>query len=320
MKQTLRILILSFFLIHGIDSWSQSKSPYLGVQLDPQFSHFMFNQLYFNPATAGAENMTKFQIIHRTQWANYQAPFDEGGSPGQQIFTASLPLNGWKSGVGLQFLNDKLGPISNQDIALSYAYKFNLSNGSVFSVGARGGYYTRSLNYNLLRPNDLNDDLIKTGSYNENRVDLGLGVYYNAGNYFVGASMMHINDKSKVSPKQLYLNAGYKYYLSDEFEIMPTILYKTDFVTNTLNGGLMFTYSDKYWLGGSYRAGDAGIIIVGVSMLENNALRLGYALDLTTNGTAAKSPTSHEILLSYSIPAPRVGGKKSIIRTPRFRH
>jgi len=46
-------------------------------------------------------------------------------------------------------------------------------------------------------------------------------------------------------------------------------------------------------------------------MLKDNSLRLGYSLDLTTVGQTAKSPTSHEVLISYALPAPKLfGGKR----------
>jgi hypothetical protein len=51
----------------------------------------------------------------------------------------------------------------------------------------------------------------------------------------------------------------------------------------------------------------------------NGHLRVGYAIDIVVGGVNAKSATSHEILMSYSIAALRAG-KKSIVRTPRYRY
>ena len=53
------------------------------AQKDAQFSLFSLNQLYLNPAAAGADGLTKFQLTHRTQYAGYQGtnPVDEGGGP-----------------------------------------------------------------------------------------------------------------------------------------------------------------------------------------------------------------------------------------------
>jgi hypothetical protein len=61
------------------------------------------------------------------------------------------------------------------------------------------------------------------------------------------------------------------------------------------------------------------MITGGINLMRNNALRVGYSLDLVAGGTQIKSLTSHEILVAYALPAPDVR-KKPIIRTPRFRY
>ncbi|MFM9076225.1 MAG: type IX secretion system membrane protein PorP/SprF, partial [Bacteroidota bacterium] len=53
----------------------------LFAQQDPQFTHYMFYQLYFNPAGAGAEGVTKLTALHRSHWLGYQPTFDDGGAP-----------------------------------------------------------------------------------------------------------------------------------------------------------------------------------------------------------------------------------------------
>ena len=72
-------------------------------------------------------------------------------------------------------------------------------------------------------------------------------------------------------------------------------------------------------MGGSYRIGDAGIALIGANLMDNKALRIGLGFDLTAGGNAAKAPYSYEALISYALPAFKVG-KKSIVRTPRFRY
>ena len=56
------------------------------AQQDAQFSYYMFNQLYYNPAYAGAENITRITALHRSQWAFYQTDFGDGGAPTSQVF------------------------------------------------------------------------------------------------------------------------------------------------------------------------------------------------------------------------------------------
>lgn len=302
------------------------------AQQDAQLSQYMFNPLYINPATAGTDGVMKFQLHYRNQWTAYQTTYDGSGSLGTQLFTASMPLNGLHSGLGIQFVNDKTPSGSGyQNMLLSYSYQIGLRNGSIISIGVKGGFHTKTFDSNF-RPGESGDPIVDAAlkKLNETKADLSLGVLYKADNYQIGVSLNHVNNPnysfgvdraSQYTIKQaLNVTASYDYYLNDDVKVTPTALWRSDFVTTALEGGAIFTYTEKYWLGGSYRLNDAGIIIAGISML-NNSLRLGYSLDLTTVGQTAKSPTSHEVLISYALPAPKLfGGKKTPVRTPRFRH
>jgi type IX secretion system PorP/SprF family membrane protein len=303
------------------------------AQQDAQLSQYMFNPLYINPATAGTDGVMKFQLHYRNQWSDYQTTFDGSGSLGTQIFTASMPLNGLHSGIGIQFVNDKTPSGSGyQNMLLSYSYQIGLSNGSIISLGAKGGFHTKTFD-SRFRPRDAGDPVVDalSGSVNQTKADFSVGALYKTANYQIGASLNHVNtptygfsaDKTgQYAIKQvLNLTGSYDYYFTDMIKVSPMVLWKTDFVSSALEGGAIFTYDDKYWLGGSYRLNDAGIIIAGISLLKDNALRFGYSIDLTNVGATAKAPLTHEILLSYALPAPRLlAGKKTPVRTPRFRH
>jgi type IX secretion system PorP/SprF family membrane protein len=303
------------------------------AQQDAQLSQYMFNPLYINPATAGTDGVMKFQLHYRNQWSDYQTTFDGSGSLGTQIFTASMPLNGLHSGIGIQFVNDKTpSGAGYQNMLLSYSYQIGLSNGAIVSVGAKGGFHTKTFD-SKFRPRDSGDPIVDalSGSVNQTKADFSVGALYKTSNYQIGASLNHVNaptygfstDKTgQYTIKQvLNLTASFDYYLNDVIKVSPMALWKSDFVSNALEGGAIVTYSDRYWLGGSYRLNDAGIIIAGISLLKDNALRFGYSIDLTNVGATAKAPLTHEILLSYALPAPRLlAGKKTPVRTPRFRH
>jgi len=62
------------------------------AQQDPQFTHYMFNQLYFNPAYAGIEKGARFTALHRSQWLGYESTFDAGGAPSTQLISFTMPL------------------------------------------------------------------------------------------------------------------------------------------------------------------------------------------------------------------------------------
>ena len=89
----------------------------------------------------------------------------------------------------------------------------------------------------------------------------------------------------------------------------------------------------KYWAGVNLRQatsktdGDNGfsigqydmILLLGISLLKEKELRVGYSLGVVTSGVDAKSPTSHELMVSYVLPVGK-DDKKPPLRTPRYRH
>jgi type IX secretion system PorP/SprF family membrane protein len=51
------------------------------AQQDPQFSQYMFNTIYYNPAFSGVEGLTKITALHRSQWLGYTPTYGDGGAP-----------------------------------------------------------------------------------------------------------------------------------------------------------------------------------------------------------------------------------------------
>lgn len=297
------------------------------AQQDAQFSQYMFNTLFFNPAFSGVEGVTKFTIIHRTQWAGYNASFDNGGSPVTQILSASTPLLRMNSGVGLYVVNDKLGPLTNLEAQASYAYHFPVASGKL-SIGVRGGIYSQTINFDLYRAVDANDPILQQGKESQVRPDVAFGVYYRGEKFYGGISANHlirsqfnfgIDNLKNPLQQNIYATAGYDYALNDLLTITPSILLKSDFNTYSFEASGLVTYNQLLWGGLSFRQGDSFIALAGFNLTKNKNLRVGYSFDYVYSGKAAKRPTSHEILLSYALPVP-TPKIKPMIRTPRFKH
>ena len=119
--------------------------------------------------------------------------------------------------------------------------------------------------------------------------------------------------------EHLVFTAGYNYELNYNLVVTPSVIVKSDLNEISIEGGVMGTYDDKFWAGLSFRQGDAFIALLGINLLKDKSLSIGYSFDYVFKGQDAKQPTSHEVLLSYTLP-PIVAGGKKIIRTPRFRH
>jgi type IX secretion system PorP/SprF family membrane protein len=161
-------------------------------QQDPQFTHYMFNTLYFNPGYAGVEGITKFTAIHRSQWVGYQPTVGGGGAPTTQIVSMSAPINKIRSGFGAYVVNDRLGPQNNLEAQASYAYHLALKD-TKLSFGMRAGVYSQTINFDLYRPIDQNDPLLKNaGKESQVRPDLAMGVFMQREKYYAGVSFNHL--------------------------------------------------------------------------------------------------------------------------------
>lgn len=302
-------------------------------QQDPQFSLYMYNPVYYNPAAAGSEGVSRLQLTHRTQYLGYQPTIaSDGGAQSTQLLSFNMPLAKIKSGIGIYALNDKLGANINQAVQVSYAYRMALKNGTL-ALGVQAGLYNRGINYGeLFRPGEPSDPGIPTGQVSQAKPDFSAGVYYNTTDYWLGVSVTHLNaakysfitDRStEPLDRTVNLTAGYRLGVTYAIDVQPSVLVQYTTVggvgSSSLTANLIGTYDNRLWAGLGYRLGDALMATAGINLMRNNALRVGYSLDVTAGGIGAKSPTSHEILVAYALPAPDAR-KKPIIRTPRFRY
>lgn len=296
-------------------------------QQDPQFTHYMFNNLYFNPGFAGAEGVTKFTAIHRSQWLGYSPTFGGGGAPTTQIVSMTTPINKLHSGFGAYILNDKLGPQNNLEAQVTYAYHLQLK-GSKLSFGMRTGIYSQTINFDQYRPIDPNDPLLKeTGKDSQVKPDLAVGVFLQREKFYAGVSFDHLlksefdfglSQRNALQP-HLYATGGYYYQVNFDLRLQFSTLIKSDFTKTTFDLGGIAYLKDTMWGGLAFRQSEAVILLLGYSILKDKSLKIGYGLDYVVKDQDAKQPTSHEFLLTYELPVNPAIGKK-VVRTPRYRH
>lgn len=318
MRKVVLQLFAVFLFLAGFEARSQQ---------DPQFSQYMFNQLFYNPGYSGVEGVTKFTAIHRSQWAGYNPTFDNGVAPTTQSFTISSPVFRYNSGLGFMVANDRLGHVNNLQSQVSYAYHLPIKDVKL-SFGIRAGIFSQSFNFDEYRVIHPNDPVIGQGRESQIRPDMAMGFHFQHEKFYAGISFNHLlkgdfnfgNDSLRNAlENHAYITGGYYYEFNYNLILQPTLLVKTDFNQYSFDVGVIGTYKDKIWAGVSYRQSESASALLGYSLFKDNSLKLGYGFDYIINAQDAKQATSHEILLSYSLPVAAHVGKK-IVRTPRFRH
>jgi type IX secretion system PorP/SprF family membrane protein len=295
-------------------------------QQDPSFTHYMFNTMYYNPGFAGAEGVTKFTALHRSQWAGYEPSFGDGGAPTSQIISMTSPLNKLRSGIGAYIVNDRLGALNNLEAQVSYAYHLALKD-TKLSFGLRAGMYAQTIDFDKYRAIDPDDPKLKTGRDSQVKPDLGAGVFMHREKYYVGVSFNHlikstfdfgVSQRGALEP-HMYITGGYYYQVNFDLRLQFSTFIRSDFNKTSFDVGGLAYYKDKMWGGLSFRQSEAAIVMLGYSLLKDGALKVGYGMDVIVKDREAKQPLSHEILLTYELPVNPTIGKK-IVRTPRYRH
>jgi type IX secretion system PorP/SprF family membrane protein len=280
-------------------------------QQDPQFSQYMFNLTSVNPAYVGSSDMIALSLINRQQWVGFD------GAPGTSFFQANAPVNpfGIKSGVGLSIMNDRIA--FNKDLGISgyYAYRLDIGQGTL-GIGLSLGLINKALDATWDIPaSELGSGFTEPASDNaipeekESRMafDMGFGLYFNTENLYFGLSTTHLNQpqikyvekNASYISRHYYAVAGYRFQMPNPtFEILPSVILKTDGKVNQIDVSALVRYNKKFWGGVSYRAGDAVIGILGIEMF--NGVRIGYSYDFTTSDIGNYSDGSHEFTVAYS--------------------
>lgn len=292
-------LLLILFAVLGL--WNQSSG-----QTDPVSSYYMFNQMMFNPGSAGSSGMVCATAMNRQQWVGFE------GAPVTTSFHVNAAVNPFKirSGVGLTIINDKTGFDIDNTISLSYAYIADVGSGRL-GIGMSMGVINKSISPSWNIPSgDIfvppsGDPLIPDSKESFISFDMGLGIHYTAATWYAGASVTHLNEpKIKYTtgtpfiPRQYYATAGYYITLRNpSYELIPSLFAYSDGRVVQFTLSSLVRYNKKVWGGVSYRAGDALVGILGIELY--NGVRIGYAYDFPLSDIRKGTSGSHEFIVNY---------------------
>lgn len=298
------------------------------AQQDAQFTQYMFNGPFYNPALVGRESGYRFSALHRAQWLNYTTTSGTSGAPITQLITAQGRLDSKSIGYGLTIVNDNIGATNNLEINLQGSFQKKI-NRATLSFGGYLGMFSSSLDYADLIVVNPEPNLPFSGKESQMAFDFGVGFLLDHRNFYLGLSSKHLNQPSfdfgdASYANQLkthnYLLFGYRVRPIGQLRIEPSFLLKSVGINNfSYNVSVMATHQNRINGGFAYRGEESVSLILGYSLLRDNSLKLGYAFDLVVGGLEAKSPTSHELMLRYTLQQMTGEVERVIQRTPRFR-
>ena len=86
------------------------------AQQDSQYTQYMYNTINVNPGYAGSRGAMSLFLLHRSQWVQMD------GAPTTNAVSLNTPINESKLGVGLSFVNDRIGPTQENAISVDVSY------------------------------------------------------------------------------------------------------------------------------------------------------------------------------------------------------
>jgi type IX secretion system PorP/SprF family membrane protein len=270
-------------------------------QQDAQYTQYMYNTININPAYAGSRGVMSIFGLHRTQWAGLD------GAPVTNAFSINTPFKNSNLGVGLSFVNDRIGPTDENKISVDLSYTIKTSETYKLSFGVKG-----SANLFNLDPTKLNiytADNSLQGYNNKFSPNVGAGAYFHSNKSYIGFSIPNFFETKRYSDNDyvvykekmnFYLIGGHVFDLSSNLKLKPAFLGKmVQGAPLQLDVSANFLINEKFVLGAAWRWSAAASLMAGFQI--NDGLYIGYGYDLETTKLAHYNSGSHEIFLRFEL-------------------
>jgi type IX secretion system PorP/SprF family membrane protein len=298
-----------------------------GQQL-PLYNQYIYNKFLINPAHAGSDGYTSFNLTVREQWVGYDgAPRTYSISAQTRILkkqyqlTYNLfnkkvyrPKTDGKVGLGGYIFSDHNGLIQRTGIEAAYSYHMWIQDYTQLSLGLAFTGYHFIINANASSfedPNEpwLNDNL-RRGVFVP---DADFGIYLLNPKFDIGFSALQLFGAAiKIGDyayrnfrmdRHFYLFGSYSITPDNMTEIEPTVLLKiSEQLRPQADLGVTYIYDQKLWAGLTYRTGGGFIANIRFRYIPDHSLKtavfIGYALDFTLNEIQRVTYGTHELTIA----------------------
>lgn len=274
----------------------------------------MYNTININPAYAGSRDALSMFLLHRSQWVGLD------GAPVTNNVSVHTPIGGSNFGIGVSFINDRIGPVDENTISADLAYFIQVSENYKLSVGLKGTANLFNLDVNKLNiynPTDLQFQ----NSDTDFSPNIGAGLYLFSDRTYVGLSVPSFFETNRYNDNDVtitkdrmhfYFMAGHIFDLGENIKFKPALLAKAvegaplqaDITAN-------FLFYEKFTLGAAYRWDAAVSALAGFQL--SDSIFLGYGYDMETTKLRHYNSGSHEIFLRFEL-----FNKYSQLISPRF--
>lgn len=285
------------------------------AQQDPQYTQYMYNTIQVNPAYAGSRGVMSIFGLYRTQWVGLE------GAPKTAAFSVNTPLGDSKLGLGVSFLNDRLGAMDENNISIDLSYTIDVSESYKLGFGVKGTANLLNVDYTKLNRYNPNDPMFATNVENQFSPNIGAGLYVYSEKTYFGFSVPNFlesdryddNEYATMKQKMTYYFIG-----GHVFDLSPSLKFKPAFLAKAVSGAPLqvdltanFMINEKFVIGGAYRWDAAFSGLVGFQI--SDGLFVGYSYDAETTKLANYNSGSHEVFLRFEL-----FNRYNRITSPRF--
>ncbi|MEL6864503.1 MAG: type IX secretion system membrane protein PorP/SprF [Bacteroidota bacterium] len=279
-------------------------------QQESQYTMFMHNKLYFNPAYAGVRGIPSAHILYRKQWFGFE------GAPESKMISFNTPLSKDRVGFGLNISNHDAGFIRQWIASMAYSYNIRINDETSLRVGLQGSmrYYGIDFSDPAFFALDEGDpSVIEATDTEKYKGNVGAGFYLIHKNFYIGGSSPSIlqnsigfNADNEIRIAQevphFYVMSGMLLELNSSFKLQPALLGK--YVQNAppdLEVNCSLIYENRVTTGISYRLGGtgAGESIDIIALYQAGQLALGMAYDFTISEFSQHTVGSLEALVRF---------------------
>lgn len=283
------------------------------AQQDAQYTQYMYNTINVNPAYAGSRGVMSIFALHRTQWVGLD------GAPITNVASINTPISDSRVGLGVSFVNDKIGPTNENTLSADLSYTVPMSENYKLSFGIKGTANLFNLDISKLNPVDIDPSIQNVE--NKFSPNVGAGIYLHSDKAYVGFSVPNFIESNRYDDNEVaifkekinyYLMAGYVIDLSSEVKFKPAVLSKL-VIGSPLQVDISgnFLFSEKFTVGVAYRWSAALSGMVGFQV--SDSIYIGYGYDRETTKLNNYNSGSHEIFLRFEL-----FSRQSRIVSPRF--
>lgn len=291
-----------YLLLTAISFFSFSN---VSAQQNPQYTQYMYNMSVVNPAYAGMSEALSMGALYRMQWAGFDGAPTTGTLFGHKRVGKNV-------GLGLSFINDKIGPTTENNIYGDFSYTLNLGREHKLALGLKAGVTLHSADLfsqvGTAPQVDPGDPAFGEDS-KSTLFNMGLGALFYTDKYYIGVSAPNMLkgyyldfDGKNYGQRELhgFITAGYVVDLDRDWKLKPSTMIKYAFnAPMSVDINLNVNYMNKLEGGISYRYDDAISGMINYRITPN--LRIGYAYDYITSDIKVAASGSHEFILLYDL-------------------